>query len=198
VAALAAPGGLVVLDVGRDLVSADPTAAAHARALRVADRVILVGRGDLTGAYHLRRAIDEATTVAGVPPECLELVISPYDRAVMHTQAEIEQALGRPVAAWIPHDRRRVLLAARQRLPLGLTQGGRGPAERAIGAYAEALAIRLGLLDPETAWTRIWRRLRGRGRRRDDLAAPSPGRPGGQPPATRAELPRADAAVGDD
>lgn len=122
-----------IIDIGADLLG--PEAAIHRAAMGMADQILLVGSADLVGLARLRAALDLCRAQLGVDPERLALVVNRHDRRHHHRRAEIEWALGRPLAALVSHDHAGIQRALAAQRPL--TLAGRSAAGRALLALAE-------------------------------------------------------------
>lgn len=155
VAVLRARARFVVLDTaGAGWTADDP--AVDRLALRLADRLLLVLRPDTQGVMRARRALE-----TWPDRERVQLVLNQAGLPGQHARAEIEAALGAPVAAVLPADARGVAAARARHRPVVCQPGCRlaGPlldlAGRLQGGGPLALAP-----DPEPAERRTWwRRL---------------------------------------
>jgi MinD-like ATPase involved in chromosome partitioning or flagellar assembly len=131
----------VVVDIGAAL---SPSDLVHRAAVRQAADVLVVGTGDLPGLWHLRRALALLRDDLQVDESRLAVVLNRYERRFDHRRAEIEWALGLPLAAIVPYDHvgmRRAMV-----LQQPLVGVSRGPAARALVDLSERVyggAIRL-------------------------------------------------------
>lgn len=156
VAELRARYRYTIIDVGADLLG--PEAAIHRAALGLADQILLVGSADLVGLARLRAALDLCRAQLGVDPERLALIVNRHDRRHHHRRSEIEWALGRPLAALIPHDHVGIQRALAAQRPL--TLAGRSAAGRALLALAErAHDGRIAPLPDAPMRQRWWHRI---------------------------------------
>jgi MinD-like ATPase involved in chromosome partitioning or flagellar assembly len=156
VAELSARYRFVVLDVGDELLGADPAAVAHRAALAVAQHVLVVSGSDLIGLWHTRVVLKQLEQHLGISPEHMSLILNRHDPHHHHARSEIEWHLGANVAAVIPHDYAAAQRAIGEQRPLVLDPASR--AGRAIVQLAERLHQgELRLPHPETAAsTRHW------------------------------------------
>lgn len=121
----------VVVDCGGGLGGGEQ--ALVAPTCRVAERVVIVLRGDTTGVWRARLAREGLLVYRRAAPD---LVLNQYEPRADDPPAAIAAALGQPLAATIPRDPATFAWATRwQRLALdGRGRGGlrRAPAPRAI------------------------------------------------------------------
>jgi MinD-like ATPase involved in chromosome partitioning or flagellar assembly len=121
----------VLLDVGAEALRGDT--ALHRLALATAHHTLFVISADLLGLYRAR------TALARLQPDSWQdrvaLVVNRYDARSHHQRAEIEWALGTPIAAVIPYDHKAAERALAAQRPLVLD--GRGRAARALLDLAE-------------------------------------------------------------
>jgi Flp pilus assembly CpaE family ATPase len=118
----------VVVDVGADLLGSE--VAAHRTALALSQQVLLAATPDLVGLWHARNALGLLRDQFRIEADRVALVLNRFNRRYQHGRAEIEWALGVPVAAVLPNDyaaAQRALMAQR---PMVLQ--GRGRAARAF------------------------------------------------------------------
>jgi MinD-like ATPase involved in chromosome partitioning or flagellar assembly len=117
----------VVIDIGAALAPSD---VIHRAAVRQAAHVLVVGSGDLPGLWHLRRALALLRDDLHLDDGRLAVVLNRYERRFDHRRAEIEWALGLPLAAIVPYDHGGLRRAALLQQPLVCVS--RGPAARAL------------------------------------------------------------------
>ena len=123
-----------VVDIGQSLPGiASDTASAVTRS---ADQVFVVTTADLTGLWNTRHCLRYLQESLGLPCERLALVINRHSGRHDYGAVEVERALGVPVVATVPDDRKAAMRAAREQLPL--TAAG-GSAARQVSALAAAL-----------------------------------------------------------
>ncbi len=121
----------VLLDIGVEGLRGET--ALHRLALAAARHTLFVTSADLLGLYRARTAL--ARLQLDSWQDRLALVINRYDARSHHPRAEIEWALGTPIAAIIPFDHRAAERALAAQRPLVLE--GRGRAARALLELAE-------------------------------------------------------------
>jgi pilus assembly protein CpaE len=124
----------VVVDAG-EVVAGHPAAVAEALA-RTADRVLVVSGADLISAWNAQCCVRYLREELGLAPETLGVLLNRSAGRGGFGANEVEQALGVPVLAAVPEDRRAARRALAQQLPLTAV-GGR-PARR-LRALAKQL-----------------------------------------------------------
>jgi len=111
----------VLLDVGAGALRADT--ALHRLALATAQHTLFVMAADLLGLYHARTEL--ARLQPGSWQDRVALIVNRYDAHSHHQRAEIEWALGTPLAAVIPYDHKAAERALAAQRPLVLDRRGR-------------------------------------------------------------------------
>ena len=165
----------VVIDLGADLTGTDATL--HRVALDEADQVILVAGPDPEGLSRAQVALFELEGPRlRVPPERITVVVNRHDRRRHHRRAEIEYALGLPLAALIPNDYAGVERARGWQRPVVVYRGSR--AGRAIMQLARRVAGGRIRLAPEPRQS-LSARFRVRFRR--EPKSPTPATDGHEP-----------------
>jgi Flp pilus assembly CpaE family ATPase len=103
--------------------------------LEEAERILVVGGGDLVAAWHAEVALDALTDEIGGGTDRLGLIINRHDAAGQPPASEIGRAIGwdRDVLATIPYDHRAMRDAQRAQRPLITSR-------HAVGRALEALA----------------------------------------------------------
>jgi MinD-like ATPase involved in chromosome partitioning or flagellar assembly len=145
----------VVVDVGAAL---SPSDLIHRAAVRQAAHVLVVGTGDLPGLWHLRRVLALLRDDLQVNEERLAVVLNRYERRFDHRRAEIEWALGLPLAAIVPYDHAGMRRAMVLQQPLvGVS---RGPAARALLDLSERVYGGAIQLPPDPVRVPLHKRLR--------------------------------------
>lgn len=112
----------VVVDLG-EVISGMPTPAADA-ALRSSEGVLLVTRGDLVSLWNARACLRHLQEGLGLDADAVRIVLNRREKRGQYSGSEVERALGVPVVAVIPEDRRAALAATERQLPI-TTAGGR-------------------------------------------------------------------------
>ncbi|MGI8827100.1 MAG: hypothetical protein ACR2JC_15955 [Chloroflexota bacterium] len=110
-------------------------AALHRTALTLAQQILLVASADLIGLWHTRVTLGLLHNQLALGPDRLALLVNRHDRRYHHDRAEIEWALGLPLAAIVPNDHRSVQRALAAQHPLILE--GRSRAGRALVDFSE-------------------------------------------------------------
>jgi len=125
---------ITIVDVGQSLpgVASD---AANA-AIRSSDQVLVVATADLSGLWNTRHCLRHLQDSLGLPCERMALVINRHAGRHAYGATEVERALGVPVVATVPDDRKAALRAAREQLPLTAVGGS---AARQVNSLAVAL-----------------------------------------------------------
>lgn len=164
----------VIVDVGAALSPAD---VIHRAAVQQARHVLVVGSADLPGLWHLRRALALLRDDLHVDHERLAVVVNRYERRFDHSRAEIEWALGLPLAAIVPYDHAAVRRAMVLQQPLVCVS--RGPGTRALLDLSERVYGEAIHLPPDPEKVPLRKRLRPRfrlprlgGRREQPLVMP--------------------------
>lgn len=149
----------VILDLGADLLGTDT--ALHRVGLGLAGQVLLVTTPDLADLLRARAALVALEGQLGIPPERIALIVNRYDRRQHQGRRAIEWALGRPLAALLPHDHAGAMRAKAARRPLVLDR--RSSAGRALLELAGR--IHGGAIAPPPEPRRRWTWWFGRQRR---------------------------------
>lgn len=143
----------VVVDLG-EILSGMPVPPADA-ALRSSGTVLLVTRGDLVSLWNARACLRHLQEGLGLDADVIRIVLNRREKSGQYNGSEVERALGFPVLAVIPEDRRAALAAIERQLPL-TAAGGR--AARELSSLARQLVG-----DPDrvsqTAGTAVSKRL---------------------------------------
>ena len=92
----------VILDLGADLLGTDT--ALHRVGLNRAGQILLVTTPDLADLLRARATLDALEEQLGIPPERIALIVNRHDRRRHQGHRALEWALGRPIAALLPHD----------------------------------------------------------------------------------------------
>ena len=103
-----------VVDAGHARAAGNPDLCRHA------DAVVVVTRLDPPALRLTRRHVDDLLA-AGLPEAALRLVANRYDQPGLTPWRAAEEALGRPVVAWLPDDPRSVNRSVAAGQPLALS-----------------------------------------------------------------------------
>src|SRR3990170_6511784 len=117
---------VVVADAGQAIPVIQPPATDSL--LRLADRVLVVTCGDLVSLWNARAAVRHLREGLGLAPEAMAVVLNRREGRGRYGMAEVERALGMPVLAAVPEDRRAARRAVEAQLPI-TTAGGRAARE---------------------------------------------------------------------
>ena len=96
--------------------------------LRLADRVLVVTCGDLVSLWNARAAVRRLREGLGLAGEATAVVLNRKEGRGRYGAAEVERALGVPVLAAVPEDRRTARRAVEAQLPFTAV-GGRAARE---------------------------------------------------------------------
>src|SRR3990170_4176401 len=106
---------VVVADAGQAIPVIQPPATDSL--LRLADRVLVVTCGDLVSLWNARAAVRHLREGLGLAPEAMAVVLNRREGRGRYGMAEVERALGMPVLAAVPEDRRAARRAVEAQLP---------------------------------------------------------------------------------
>ncbi|MDO8612830.1 MAG: P-loop NTPase [Dehalococcoidia bacterium] len=141
----------VVVDAG-EAIAGIPSPATDSL-LRLADRALVVTCGDLVSLWNARAAVRHLREGLGMAPEAISVILNRREGRGQYDGEEVERALGVPVLAAVPEDRRAARRAIREQLPITAV-GGRAARE------LRALATRLTAVAPAVAGPARRRRWR--------------------------------------
>ncbi|MPZ49727.1 MAG: hypothetical protein GEU75_10625 [Dehalococcoidia bacterium] len=122
----------VVVDAG-EIVGGNSSAAAESL-IRAADRVLVVAGAGLVAAWNAQCCVRYLREELGLPPELLGVLLNRREGRAGYGPREVEQALGLPVLAVIPEDRRAARRAIVEQLPLTVIGGKAARGLRALAA----------------------------------------------------------------
>jgi len=125
----------VLVDVGE--VVAGASSAASEAILRAAERLLVVLGPDLVALWNARAVLRYLREGLGVAPEAIGAVLNRREGREHYAAEEVERALGLPVLAELPEDRRAARRAVAEQLPI--TAAG-GSAARQVRRLAGLLA----------------------------------------------------------
>ena len=108
-----------IVDLGHDI---DPT---HVEAFHLADKVVLVVRLDVPSVRLSRQYCQQLETL-GVPRDKFHVVANRYGQRQQFPWKKAQEALGLPIAEWIPDDPGRINQALNQGRPLIATASRAG------------------------------------------------------------------------
>jgi MinD-like ATPase involved in chromosome partitioning or flagellar assembly len=125
----------VLVDVGE--VVAGASSAASEAILRTADRLLVLVGADLVGLWNARAVLRYLREGLGAAPEAIGAVLNRREGREHYAAEEVERALGLPVLAELPEDRRAARRAVAEQLPI---TGAGGSAARQVRRLAGLLA----------------------------------------------------------
>lgn len=135
VAALREAFDEVLMDVGE--VVAGASSAASEAVLRAANRLLVLAGPHLVALWNARGAVRHLRENLGVAPEAIGIVLNRREGREEYAADEVERALGLPVLALLPEDRRAARRAVAEQVPI--TAAG-GPLARQVRRLAAVLA----------------------------------------------------------
>lgn len=106
----------VLVDVGG--IVAGASSPASEAVLRVADRLLIVVGADLVALWNARAALRYLREGMGVAREAMGVVLNRREGREHYAAEEVERALGLPVLALLPEDRRAARRAVAEQLPV--------------------------------------------------------------------------------
>ncbi len=124
----------VLVDVGEVVAGVSPSASGAV--LRAADRLLVVVGADLVALWNARAVLRYLREGLGVAPEAMAVVLSRREGREHYAAEEVERALGVPVLAALPGDRRAARRAVAEQLPI---TAARGPVAREVRRLAGLL-----------------------------------------------------------
>jgi Flp pilus assembly CpaE family ATPase len=127
----------VVVDGGCAIVGA--ASPATDALLRQAERILVVSGADLVAVWNTRGALRYLRDRLAVEPESVSIVLNRREGREQYDAEEVERALGAPVLAALPEDRKAARRAVREQVPL--TAVG-GHAARELRRLASTLPAR--------------------------------------------------------
>jgi len=131
VAALRSRLEYVIVDAGQ-AIAGMPEPATDAL-LRCADRVLVVSGADLVAVWNSRAALKHLREHLGLTSDEIAIIVNRREGREHYAGEEVERALGAPVLAVVPEDRRAARRAIARQLPMTAV-GGRAAREvRALG-----------------------------------------------------------------
>jgi Flp pilus assembly CpaE family ATPase len=125
----------VLVDVGE--VVAGASSAASEAILRTADRLLVLVGADLVALWNARAVLRYLREGLGAAPEAIGAVLNRREGREHYAAEEVERALGLPVLAELPEDRRAARRAVAEQLPI---TGAGGSAARQVRRLAGLLA----------------------------------------------------------
>jgi len=141
---------VVVVDAGQAISGIQPPTTDSL--LRLAGRVLVVTCGDLVSLWNARAAVRHLREGLGLPPEAMAIVVNRKEGRSRYGAAEVERALGVPVMAAVPEDRRAARRAIEAQLPITAV-GGRASRElRRLAARLTAKAAATATVAPQRRW----------------------------------------------
>jgi MinD-like ATPase involved in chromosome partitioning or flagellar assembly len=126
----------VVVDAGQAIAGAHrpPTDSL----LRLSDRVLVVTCGDLVSLWNARAAVRHVREGAGLASNAMAVVLNRKEGRGRYGEAEAERALGVPVVAAVPEDRRAARRAIEAQLPITTVGGRPAPELRCLADHLTA------------------------------------------------------------
>ncbi|MDP2674587.1 MAG: P-loop NTPase [Dehalococcoidia bacterium] len=116
----------VVVDAG-EAIAGIPSPATDAL-LRAADRVLVLAAPDLVALWNARAAVRHLREGLGMAPEAVSVILNRREARGQYNGEEVERALGAPVLAAVPEERRAARRAMATQLPITAV-GGRAARE---------------------------------------------------------------------
>ncbi len=124
----------VLVDVGEVVAGVSPPASEAV--LRAADRLLVVVGADLVALWNARSCLRYLREGLGVAQEAMGVVLNRREGREHYAAEEVERALGLPVLALLPEDRRAARRAVAEQLPI---TAARGPVARQVRRLAGLL-----------------------------------------------------------
>ncbi|MDP2949761.1 MAG: P-loop NTPase [Chloroflexota bacterium] len=142
----------VVVDAGCAIAGA--ASPATDALLRQAERILVVSEADLVAVWNARAALRYLREGLGVEGEAIGIVLKRREGREHYDAEEVERALGAPVLAALPEDRKAAGRAVGEQVPLTAVGGG---AARELRRLASALAGREAAVRAGAGRRRRWR-----------------------------------------
>lgn len=119
--------------------------------LHAADRVLVVSAPDLVALWNARCAVRHLREGLGIAEEAVAIVLNRREGREHYAAREVERALGLPVLAVVPEDRRSARRAIEEQVPITAV---RGRAARSLRALAARLDVEVPAapIGRETWW----------------------------------------------
>jgi Flp pilus assembly CpaE family ATPase len=142
----------VVVDAGCAIAGA--ASAATDALLRQAERILVVSEADLVAVWNARAALRYLREGLGIESEAIGIVLNRREGREHYDAEEVERALGAPVLAALPEDRKAARRAAADQVPLAAIGGD---AARELRRLASTLAGREAAARAGGGRRRRWR-----------------------------------------